>query len=109
MSNHSVLYREEAINKAIEKGENLWTLYQYAGKNFTPEQIDKAIDKGEELDYLYYFYIDCVLSGCRYSARMYGKCGTSFSTVTSEDKSRIELGEHETVIGSSSSNYFWKR
>ena len=48
----------EQIDKAIDKGENLRYLYQYAGKNFTSQQTDKAIDKGEYLWYLYKYVGD---------------------------------------------------
>ena len=41
----------QQIDKAIEKGKNLWALYTY--QKLTPQQIDKAIEKGEGLWALY--------------------------------------------------------
>ena len=50
--------QEEAIDKAIDKGDNIASLYEYVGDKFTPQNIDKALDKGEKLWpwSLYYLY-----------------------------------------------------
>lgn len=79
--------QEEAIDKAIDKGEDLDTLYTYVGKKFTLRQIDKAIDKGEDLDYLYGHVgdkftpqqIDKALDKGQYLGALYLSVGKNFT------------------------------